>query len=492
LKNNNARHGEEGKISETIRSGAAAFSRTGTLSAEDRLRAGLIMARLDRLPMSPTLWRRVVLLSLGGFFEFYDLLFTGYIAPGLVASGILTPTTPGLFGTSGIAGFVAAFFSGLFLGTLLFGFAADRLGRRTIFTLSLLWYTVASVIMAFQTDAFGLNLWRFISGIGVGVELVTIDTYLAELVPKSFRGRAFAYNQAIQFMAVPVVAFLAWQLVPIAPLGFEGWRWVVLIGALGAIFVWWIRLRVPESPRWLATHGRLDEADAIVTEFERRAEAETGAKLPFVSAPALEAPRGRFAEIWQGSYLSRTVMMILFNIFQAVGFYGFANWVPTLLIAQGIEVTRSLQYTFIIAIAAPFGPLLGALLADRFERKYLLASVALGVGVFGLFFSQMQAAVLLVLFGVLVTLSNNAMSFLYHAYQAEVYPTRIRALAVGFVYSWSRLSTVFSAFVIAFILGNFGPTGVFTFIAGSMLIAALSILLLGPKVNNRSLEAISQ
>ena len=128
----------------------------------------------------------MLLLSLGGFFEFYDLLFTGYIAPGLVASGILTPTTPGLFGTSGIAGFVAAFFSGLFIGTMLFSIAADRLGRRTIFTLSLLWYTVASVIMAFQTDAFGLNLWRFISGIGVGVELVTIDTYLAELVPKSY------------------------------------------------------------------------------------------------------------------------------------------------------------------------------------------------------------------------------------------------------------------------------------------------------------------
>ena len=456
------------------------------------MHAGLIAARLDRLPMSRTLWTRVLLLSLGGFFEFYDLLFTGYIAPGLVASGILTPTTPGLFGTTGIAGFVAAFFSGLFIGTMLFSVAADRLGRRTIFTLSLLWYTVASVIMAFQTDAFGLNLWRFISGIGVGVELVTIDTYLAELVPKSFRGRAFAFNQTVQFSAVPVVAFLAWQLVPIAPFGLEGWRWIVLIGALGAVFVWWIRLRVPESPRWLAAHGRLDEAERILDDMERCAEAETGRKLPVVGAPAQDAPRGRFAEIFAGTYLTRTVMMIVFNVFQAVGFYGFANWVPTLLIAQGIAITQSLQYTFIIALAAPFGPLLGALLADRFERKYLLASVALALGVFGLFFSQMRLAALLILFGVLVTLSSNAMSFLFHAYQAEVYPTRIRALAVGFVYSWSRLSTVLSAFVIAFILGRFGAVGVFTFIAGSMLIAALSILLLGPKVNDRSLEAISQ
>ncbi|HZH84528.1 MAG TPA: MFS transporter, partial [Phototrophicaceae bacterium] len=199
--------------------------------------------------MTRTLWVRVILLSLGGFFEFYDLMFTGFIAPGLVKSGILSATTPGLFGTTGVASFVAALFAGLFLGTLVFGFAADRFGRRTVFTGSLLWYSVASAIMAFQTDAYGLNLWRFISGIGIGVELVTIDTYLAELVPKTHRGRVFAVNQTVQFSVIPVVAFLAWQLVPTAPFGFDGWRWVVLIGTVSAVFVWWIRLRVPESPR---------------------------------------------------------------------------------------------------------------------------------------------------------------------------------------------------------------------------------------------------
>ena len=156
--------------------------------------AGSISARLDRLPATRTIWRLVGLLSLGGFFEFYDLFFTGYIAPGLVRSGILTSSTRGLFGTTGVASFVAALFLGLFVGTALFGFVADRFGRRTIFTFSLLWYSAASVVMAFQNDVFGLNLWRFLSGIGVGVELVTIDAYLSELVPKELRGRAFAFN----------------------------------------------------------------------------------------------------------------------------------------------------------------------------------------------------------------------------------------------------------------------------------------------------------
>jgi MFS transporter, putative metabolite:H+ symporter len=404
--------------------------------------------------VSSNVWPRVALISLGGFFEFYDIFFAGYIAPGLVRSGIIGPT--------GVAGFVAAMFSGLFVGTALVSFVADRFGRRTIFTYSLLWYTVASVVMAFQQHAFGLNLWRFISGIGVGVELVTIDTYLSELVPANLRGRAFAINQAIQFCAVPVVALLAWLLVLRAPLGLDGWRWVVLLGATGAIFVWWIRRRVPESPRWmeLRTH------------------------------PAPQ--RVSFSEMWRPPYRTRSVMLIVFHLFQTVGFYGFSNWVPTLLIARGIAITSSLRYTFIIAIAAPFGPLFAAAIADKLERKWQIVLSAFAVAAAGLLFGQMNAAALLIFFGVLLTLGNNILSFSCHAYQAELYPTRIRAMAVGFVYSWSRISVVFSSFVIGFVLDRLGVPGVFTLIAGSMLIVMFAIGLLGPRTNNLTLEAISK
>jgi MFS transporter, putative metabolite:H+ symporter len=441
------------------------------------IQTGLISARLDRLPATRTVWTRVVLLSLGGFFEFYDLFFTGYIAPGLVRSHILN--------TTGIAGFIAAMFSGLFVGTALFGFVADRLGRRTIFTCSLLWYSVASVFMAFQTHMFGLDLWRFLAGIGVGVELVTIDTYLAELVPKQWRGRAFAYNQTIQFSAVPLVALLAWLLVPRSPLGLDGWRWVVLIGAAGAIFVWWIRLRVPESPRWLAQHGRVVEAEQVLAELE------AGLVLPPPGAPETRTARGSFREIWKPPYRSRTVMLIVFQLFQTVGFYGFSNWVPTLLIGRGIAITSSLRYTFLIAIAAPLGPLLASAIADKIERKWQIVLAALGIAFFGVLFGQLNNIPLLVTLGVLVTLSANILSFSSHAYQAELYPTRIRAMAVGFTYSWSRFSVIFSSFAIAFFLDRFGVPGVFAFIAGSMVIVMLAIGLFGPKTNNLALESIS-
>jgi MFS transporter, putative metabolite:H+ symporter len=452
-----------------------------------------ISARLDRLPVTRTLLALVMLLSLGGFFEFYDIFFSGYIAPGLVRSHILTPTTRGLFGLTGIASFVAALFSGLFIGTALFGFVADRFGRRTIFTFSLLWYTAASVVMAFQHNVSGLNLWRFIAGIGVGVELVTIDTYISELVPKHWRGRAFAVNQTIQFSSVPLIALLAWRLVPVSPLGLDGWRWVVLTGAAGAIFVWWIRRSVPESPRWLAQHGRTDEADRIVSDLERRVAADLGAPLPshFPGTIGKQRERGAFKEIWHPPYRRRTVMLIVFNLFQTVGFYGFSNWVPTLLISRGIAVTSSLRYTFIIAIASPFGPLLAAALADKFERKWQIVFGAFGIALSGILFARMSAVPALIVFGVLLTLSANILSFSSHAYQAELYPTRIRALAVGFTYSWSRFSVVFSSFAIAFFLDRFGVPGVFAFIAGSMVIVMLSIGIFGPATKNLALETIS-
>src|ERR1700754_3070316 len=241
---------------------------TGFDLAAPRSGADEISHRIESLPASSYVWRLVILLSLGGFFEIYDLFFTGYIAPGLARSGLLTTTTQVFFGFSGIGAFVAATFAGLFVGTFFLGFLADRFGRRAIFTWALLAYSAASVIMAFQNSAEGVLFWRFAAGIGIGVEIITIDAYITELVPSSMRGRAFAVNQAVMFIAVPIVAFLAWWLVPLSPMGLDGWRWVVLIGAAASMVIWILRLYLPESPLWLARHGRGAEAIAVLRTLE--------------------------------------------------------------------------------------------------------------------------------------------------------------------------------------------------------------------------------
>lgn len=455
--------------------------------------APTIAARVDRLPNSPYVRRLIIYLSLGGCFEFYDLFLMAYIGPGFFNAKLFSPTTQGLFDFNGFASFIAATFTGLFIGTILFSWVSDRLGRRSVFTWSLLWYSAATLIMAFQSSAAALDLWRLIASIGIGVELVNIDTYLSELVPKERRGPAFAFNQFVQFLAVPVVAFLAWLLIPRTILGLEGWRWVVIIGAVGALVVWWLRRALPESPRWLAQHGRRAEAEQVMSAVERRVEAETARPLPppETMAGEAEAREGAWIEMWQAPYLRRTIILSVYNLFQTIGYYGFASWVPTLLIAQGITTTRSLEYTFIIALAAPVGPLIGVLFADAIDRKWQIAWAAIAIAVFGLLFSQQTSAAGVIVFGILITLSNNWLSFSFHAYQAELYPTRIRAMAVGFVYSWSRFSTIFTGYLIAFFLREYGTSGVFVFIAVAMLIVFVVIGGFGPRTSRQRLEAIS-
>ena len=281
--------------------------------------AGSISARIDRLPPTRTVWSAILLLSAGMFFELYDLLFTAYIAPTLVKSGLLTPTTSNFFGLTGVAAFIAALFSGLFIGTIVCGFFADRFGRRRVFVFSLLWYTLANVMVALQNDAFGLNLWRFISGLGLGVEIITIGAYISEMAPKHLRGKAFACSQAVGFCCVPIVSFLAYVLVPNAPFGIEGWRW----GADRRARRGADRLpeaRLARESRWLARHGQLAEADRVLSEIERKVAAEYGAPLPPPGEPEPISPATTFADLWTSPTRERVIMMSVFNIFQTVGF----------------------------------------------------------------------------------------------------------------------------------------------------------------------------
>jgi putative MFS transporter len=292
-------------------------------------------------------------------------------------------------------------------------------------------------------------------------------------------------------MATPVVALLSYFFVPHTVLGLEGWRWVVIIGAHGAIFIWFIRRRLPESPRWLVQKGRLSEAEELVSKLELTVEREDGRPLPAPAKPEFVATRHRLADLRSSPYSKRLVMMSIFNIFQTIGFYGFANWVPALLVKKGISVTNSLLYSSIIAISAPVGPIFGLYIGDKVERKTVIVMTAFVITICGLSFSATSSAVLVIALGILLTLASNMMSYSFRAYQTELFPTAIRTTAVGFVYSWSRLSAIFTSFFIATILQRFGTLGVFVFIAAAMLIVMAVIGLMGPRTRDLTLETIS-
>ncbi|MFZ4833047.1 MFS transporter [Rouxiella sp. Mn2063] len=452
-----------------------------------------LSARIDALPASAGLWRFITLLSLGGFFELYDLFQTGYISSGLIAENIFHIGSAGVFGVSDQAAFASATFLGLFFGASLLAPNADRFGRRMTFMFALAWYGCFSMLMAFQNQAEWIIFCRFLVGVGLGIELVTIDTYLTEWVPSHLRSKAFAFAFFIQFLSVPAVALMSWWLVPKTILGLTGWRYVVIIGAVSSLIIWFIRKNLPESARWLAQQGRHEQAHQVVSEMERRCGITT--QVAYVadmadSGTASLPQKGTFKEIWSAQYRKRTLMLVVMNFFQSIGFFGFGNWLPALLSGKGTTVTHSLLYAFFITLAYPLGSLICSRYADKIENKWQIVLSSLMTVVFGTLFAFQTSPVMLVACGFLITYSNAWLTYSYHAYQTEVFPTRIRARAVGFCYSFSRLSTVFSSILIGLILQYAGTQGVIAFIVASMLIVMLVIGIYGPKTKGLNLENI--
>ncbi|WGS55274.1 MFS transporter (plasmid) [Paraburkholderia sp. D15] len=447
----------------------------------------MIEARINRLPMTRHLWSLVFLLGLGAFFEAYDLSLTSVITPGLVRSGIFQ-ARGGLIGLPDQAAFGMATFLGLFAGALLFGRYVDRFGRKSAFNGALLLYTGATVAMALQHSAVWIDVWRFMSAVGLGVELVAIDVYIAEIVPIRYRGRAFAFAFFVQFLAVPVAGALGVALVPRSPLGFDGWRWVAVLGSVGAALVWIVRTRLPESPAWLAQHGRYADAVQIVAGLEKRCFGEVAAsRLPPLelalrsSGEAAPPSRVGLGAVLRAPWLRLVTMLTVINVFMLVGFYGFGNWVPTLLAAQGHSVVTSLTYAAYISLIYPLSPLLFLFFADRFERKYQIAAAALGAGICGLLFGHQSSPVLLIAFGAGTTVFNVLNGYATFTYQAELFPPAIRAQAIGFAYSWGRLATAFSSLIIGFLLQRGGSGGVFVFLAMCQIIVAAVVLTMGPR-----------
>jgi putative MFS transporter len=452
-------------------------------------------ARLDRLPPTRYIWWLVGLVSFGAFFEIYDLALTATLSLGLLVAGVFHRGAAGLFGITDQATFAAVTFAGLYVGTLAFSTVADRLGRRPMFTFALLWYAVATVVMGVQNSAFAIDLCRFVASMGVGLELVAIDCYLAELMPKAVRGRAFAVSASLQFLSVPLVSVLALALIPGKHLGIDGWRWLAFVPAVGALLVWQVRRALPESPRWLEAHGRWAEADRITSEIEQRVARDLGSRVPQIHAPTDVSTQAaaKAVSMWTPPYRRRTMMLIAFHVFQTIGYFGFANWLPTLLVSQGIELGKSLAYSAVVALVPPVAPLVFSFFVDKVERKWLVAAGALLAAAAGLLLSRITQHSNFALFTVIgagVAIGNSLMSMSYHTYQSELFPTPMRARAVGFVYSFSRLSAIFSSYIIAAMLDRAGSVGVFVLISTAMIVVALTVGLFGPRTRGLSLEQI--
>ncbi|REK85053.1 MFS transporter [Streptomyces inhibens] len=462
---------------------------TGTTSPTPERRGGTPIgtraaARLDRLP--PSRWHRriTLIVGIGAFFDLYEIFLGGVLAAVLAEQWHL--------GHAAKSWVIAAGFLGMFVGANVLSVLADRLGRRRMFMINLAAYSLFSLLCAFAPNLHWLLVLRFLSGLGLGAELVLVDTYLAEFLPRAVRGRYIAYAYTFGFVGVPVAALLGARLVAAHQLlGIDGWRWLLVAGALGAAFIQLMRRQLPESPRWLTVQGRDEEAGRIVAGLEERVARETGGSLPSVpeteTVPERKVPLG---EMFRGDHRRRTVMWWIFQVLQTVGYYGFGSLAPVVLTAKGHTVTESLLYAALSFCGYPIGSALSIPLIDRIERRTLIIASALGIAGCGLAFGFAAAPWAIVGFGFLLTVCSNVFSNAFHVYQTEIFPTGLRSSAIGIAYSLSRLTSVALPFVALSVLTGLGAAAVFTGSAALMLLLCLDVALLGPRSTGRSLERI--
>lgn len=445
--------------------------------------------RMDRLPITGTHRRLTAVIGVGLFFDSFDNHLSGTIAAVVRDEFALTSTALKLA--------LASAFLGQFFGSVLLGRVGDRYGRRRAFMVNLGLYSAFTLAGAFSPNAAWLIVTRFVAGIGIGAEQALSDCYLSETLPRAQRGRFTAWAYTISFCGVPAVGFAALWLVPLTPLGVDGWRWLFVLGALGSAVVWLMRRGMVESPRWLAVTGRKVEAEKIVSRMEAEATAQ-GAVLAPVGADSgrsgaghsgnRTAPKPRMRDLFGRSLRRRTAMLWVLCSLSVVGYYGFGTLAPLVLAAKGYDIVEGIGFTALSFAGYPVGSLLAVPLMERLERRLLVAVSAVAMAACGLGFAFAELPVLVASFGFLFTLLSNVFATVCHVYLAEQYPTGIRAAASGVAYSLSKLSAAAIPFVLLPVLDNAGPGWLFATVAAVMLLVAANVLLLGERTTGVSAD----
>jgi putative MFS transporter len=459
-----------------------------TTTASPRTRA----QRLDALP-----WTRAHSRILGGSGVGWalDAMDVGLISFVIAQLAVVWEADAGQLGLVASAGFL-----GMAIGASVGGLVADRIGRRQVFALTLLVYGLATGVSALAMSVGALIALRFVVGLGLGAELPVASTLVSEFSPARIRGRVIVILESSWAVGWTAAALIGYLVIPASD---DGWRWALALGAVPAVWAIVVRLRLPESVRFLEAKGRHREAERVVRDLERAAGAD-----PATDAPAAEttaearaadaasgtatdadaadaaAPRERLF----GARLRRRTLS-LWIVWFCVNFayYGAFIWLPTLLVAQGFSLVRSFEYTLLITLAQLPGYAVSAWLVEKWGRRVTLAVFLAGSAVSAGLFGTADSVTTILVFGALMSFSNLGAWGALYAVTPELYPTRVRATGAGSAAGFGRLASIVAPLCVPPLLALGGvalPFGVFAAVFALAAVAALTL----PDLRGTALE----
>jgi len=434
---------------------------------------------LDDAKISPLHRKVIALIAAGYFFDVIDFVVLGSLIPFLLKSGFATGPQVAAIGSAQLLG--------LFLGTAGQGEFSDRFGRRFIYQFNLLLFGVFTILGALSPSVTLLIVCRFIAGLGLGAEQPLCFAYAGEYSPKRIRGRILAIIHFIGGACVwPIGTALVLLLGSTLSNADHVWRGFWLIAGVGALIVWVLRFALPESPRYLATHGRGQEAIDVLGKL-----GIPGPTQPLSTDAASNTKSDPFSVVFS-QFPGRVIAgMICFTAFFGIAL-GLTAWLPNIIAGmKGFTINKSLTYTLGMNFAVPCASIFMMYALDKFGRKITSVCTFIGAGIMALVFAQARTDMQLLAAGFVmvffVQVAGNSMQI----FASEVFPTNARASGFGWAAGVGRLATAFILPTILWVQNGYGLTTVFVSLAVLLLIAAISVTQMGPEARQKSLDEIA-
>ena len=434
---------------------------------------GFVGTSLDDAKISPLHIRVIALIAAGYFFDVIDLIVLGSLIPDMVQSKFATAAEAGLVGSATVIG--------MFIGAAGQGQFSDRWGRKSVYQFNLLLFGIFTILGALAPTVLWLGVARFIAGIGLGAEQPLAFAYAGEYSPKLIRGRILAI---VHFIGGACV----WPIAALFTLAFRdsiGWRGVWIVIGIGALVVWLFRFTLPESPRYLATHGRGKDALDVLVRL-----GIPGPKEPLGTDAASNTKSDPFAVVFTKFPVRVIAGMICFSAFFGVAI-GLGTWLPNIMSAKGFTITKSLTYTFGMTLAVPCASLFMMYALDRYGRKITSVCAFVAAGLMAIVFANAATDLQLLIAGFImiffIQVAGNSMQI----FASEVFPTNARASGFGWAAGVGRLATAGIIPAILWIQTGWGLTAVFVCLAVVLLIAAASVTQLGPEAKRLGLDEIA-
>lgn len=451
------------------------------IETSDAVRRLNLASRLDRLPVSR--WHHLTFFAIAGafFVDSVDLAALTFVLAPISRDFGLTGIQTGLVGTSTLLG--------MFVGASFGGVLADRIGRRRVFQYSMLLWGISSLIFAFAWDYPSILLLRFLIGMGMGAEFPVAQSLMSEFAPKRVRGRYIAFMEGGWPLGFVTAGALAWILVPTL-----GWRSVYVVIFVLSLFVFVVRRIVPESPRWYATQGRIDDAERTMAGIESSVSASRG-PLPEPDEPVHveDVAREHSLRVLFGSdYRQRTMLAWMMWFGVLLGYYGIATWLSKLLTATGMSIAASIGYVTLISLWGIPAFLVVAFAQERVGRKAMLSTAIIGTAISAFIYGQMTTVTGVIIAGSFMQFFAFMMWAALYTYTAELFPTRARGAGCGTASALGRLGAALGPFLVPLILANGGTQLVFLLAACVYLLVAGLVLVMGPETKQLALEEVAR